>query len=179
MSALVTSILIDAAAKVGAPVVKSLLEKYVGGAAGEIGGMIIDTIAGHAGVPADELPGLSSDRIEAAVAATEAETPELLVQWNVQQKQAIDLMRAEMDKGGPTWTWAWRPAGMWLFLGLVAWYVAMIPLVNVVLGLAGADERLGLVVDVSVFATLFVTYLGLYMGGHTVKDAMAKWAAKP
>lgn len=174
METVIAGVLIEAAAKVGAPVVKSLLEKYVGGTAGEIGGTIIDMVAEKAGVEPAALPNLPADQLGAAVQAAEAETPELLIQWNVQQRQTIDLMKAEMDKGGPTWTWAWRPAGMWIFILMFAWYVVGLPLLNLILGLIGASERLGLVIDVGTLTTMFMFFSGFYMGGHMVQDVFGK-----
>lgn len=173
MSALLASVLISAATKVGAPLVKDLLEKYVGGTAGEIGGMIVDTIAGHAGVDPTDLPDLPDDRIEAAVVATEAETPAMLIQWNVQQRQAIDLMRAEMDKGGAIWTWAWRPAWMWFLGFLFAFRLVFVPIADAALGSSVAAT-----VPLDTMMTLTTWFMALYMGGHTIKDAVGKWVAK-
>ncbi|KQZ87212.1 hypothetical protein ASD64_07170 [Mesorhizobium sp. Root157] len=178
MSTFVASILVDAAAKVGAPIVKGLLEKYLGGAVGEVGGMIVDTIAGHAGVTADELPSLPADKIEAAVAVTEAQAPDLLIQWNVQQRQAHDLMRAEMDKGGATWTWAWRPAWMWGLLVAWAWYVFVVPMLNLFVALMGASARLVLLVDIGTLLAVTGIFTAFYMGGHTIKDGLSKWLGR-
>ncbi|MGB3834464.1 MAG: hypothetical protein WA975_21670 [Mesorhizobium sp.] len=186
MSAIVASVLIGAAAKVGAPIVKGLLEKYVGGAASDIGGMVIDTIAAQAGVAPEALPSLPAKDLEAAVAAAEAQAPQLVAAWVEQQREANRLMLAEMEKGGDSWwTWAWRPAGMWIFIALFAWYAAGLPIINLLLGLLGTGERLGLIVDVSTMVTMFMFFAGFYMGGHTVKDfatkaseAVAAWGAK-
>ncbi|CAN7577407.1 hypothetical protein LJR098_005454 [Rhizobium sp. LjRoot98] len=98
MSAILTSILIDVAAKVGAPLVKRILQEKVGGVAGDLGGTVIDAIATRAGVPPEELPSLPAPRIEAAVAAVEAETPELVLAYNDRQRMANELMLAEMNK---------------------------------------------------------------------------------
>jgi hypothetical protein len=177
MSAL-ASILIGAAAKVGAPIVKSILEKTLGGTAGGIAGSVVDAIAGEAGVTPEKLPELAPAEIEKAIAAVEPRTPELINAYVAQQAETNRLLLAEMDKG-PFWSWAWRPGGMYL-LGLFwAWLVLGVPVVNLFLGLFGASERLGLTVDVTTMLTLSGGYIGLYMGGHTVKDAMAKWTAKP
>ncbi len=170
----IAGVLIDAAAKVGAPIVKGLLEQYVGGTAADIGGQIIDMVAEAAGVEPAALPSTPAGQVQEAVRSVEERTPELLIQWNVQQKQAIDLMRAEMDKGGPAWTWAWRPAGMWTFIGLFGWYAAGLPLLNLILGLIGAGERLGLVVDVGTLTTMFMFFSGFYMDGHAAQDIAGK-----
>ena len=104
MNTVLASILIEAATKVGAPIVKQLLEKHLGGTAGEIGGMIIDAIAGKAGVAPDDLPSVPAKDLEAAVAAAEAETPQLVATWVEQQREANRLMLAEMDKNESWWT---------------------------------------------------------------------------
>lgn len=173
MGALLAPILIDAATRVGAPVVKDLLEKYLGGTAADIGGTIIDTIAGHAGVTPADLPDLSADKVDAAVKATEQQTSELLIQWNVQQRQAIELMRAEMDKGEATWTWAWRPAWMWFLGFLWLFRFVAVPAVDAALG---SSIAVGLPFDTLFWLT--ATFAGFYMGGHTVKDGLSKWMGR-
>lgn len=180
MDPLVGGLLLDVARRIGTPIVKGLLERYVGGAAGEIGGAIIDAVADRVGVPSAELPSQDPKQLENAVRDVEAAAPEILVQWNVQQAQAIALQKAEMDKGGAAWTWAWRPGGMWLMLGLVPFYAAFVPLVDLFLALMGAGPRLSamLILSVGAFIQLFMFYAGFYMGGHTVKDAFAKWSGR-
>jgi hypothetical protein len=173
MSAILASILIDAAAKVGAPIVKQLLEKHVGGAVGDIGGMVIDAIAGKAGVTPDELQNQDPKILEKAVRDVEAAAPELIVEWNVQQRQAIELMRAEMDKSPSWWTWGWRPAWMWFLGFLFLFRLVLMPLADAILGSSIAGG-----VDLSTMMTLTAWFMGLYMGGHTVKDLAAKWAER-
>jgi len=176
MSAL-AGILISVAAKIGAPIVKSILQKHVGGAAGEIGGTIIDAIAGQAGVAPEDLQNLPQKDLEKAVAAVEAEAPELIVQWNIQQRQAHDLMMKEMD-AGPFWSWAWRPAGMYLFGLFWTLYVVIYPMLNLLLRLFGATEQLQTMVDVATLLAVSGGYIGLYMGGYTTLKGIEKWKAK-
>lgn len=166
MSAL-TTILIGAAAKVGAPIVKSILEEKVGGTAGELGGVIIDAIAGKAGVTVDELQQLPAEKQEAAVAAVEAETPEIISAWTAQQREANRLMLEEMKKETP-FGWLWRPAGMWLMHGLLAWLVVVRPLINAIMEAVGARAGIEMGVDLGTFTTIYTIYIGLYMGGNTV-----------
>lgn len=173
MSAILASILIDVAAKVGAPIVKSLLEKHVGGTAGEIGGMVIDAIAGKAGVPAAELQNQNAKTIENAVRDVEAAAPDLIIAWNVQQRQAIELMRAEMDNSRSWWMWAWRPAWMWFLGFLFLFRLVLVPVTDAILG-----SSIAATVDLSTMMTLTAWFMGLYMGGHTVKDLAAKWAER-
>lgn len=173
MSAILASILIDVAARVGAPIVKSLLEKHVGGTAGEIGGMVIDAIAGKAGVTPDDLRSVPTKDLEAAVAATEADAPQLVAAWVEQQREANRLMLAEMSKGRPWWTWGWRPAWMWFLGFLFLFRLVLVPVTDAILG-----SSIAVTVDLSTMMTLTAWFMGLYMGGHTVKDALAKWAER-
>lgn len=177
MSAALASILVAAAARVGAPLVKTLLEKHVGGPAGkiagEIGSTIIDTIAANAGVPPASLPQLPPDDLDAAVRATEAQAPELVAQWNIQQAQAIALQKAEMDKNEAVWTWGWRPAWMW-FLGFLWLFRAvMVPVVDVSIG---SDMAAALPLDALFWLT--TVFSGFYMGGHTIKSGLEKWVGR-
>ena len=173
MSAILASILIDVAAKVGAPIVKSLLEKHVGGPIGDIGGMVIDAIAGRAGVPPDDLRSVPTKDLEAAVAATEADAPQLVAAWVGQQREANRLMLAEMSKGRPWWTWGWRPAWMWFLGFLFLFRLVLVPVTDAILG-----SSIAATVDLSTMMTLTAWFMGLYMGGHTVKDALTKWAER-
>jgi len=173
MSAVLASILIDIAAKVGAPIVKGILEKHVGGTAGDLGGKVIDVIAGNAGVTPEQLPDVSTGQLEAAVLGAEAVTPELILADVERQKEANRLMLAEMEKE-TGFGWLWRPAGMWLMLGCIAWYVILRPLLNTVLQALGSPAAIDTGFDMSTFLTIFMTYAGLYMGGNTVIRAVKK-----
>lgn len=173
MNTVLASILIEAATRVGAPIVKQLLEKHLGGAAGEIGGMVIDAIASKAGVPPDDLPSVPAKDLEAAVAATETETPQLVATWVEQQREANRLMLAEMDKSESWWTWAWRPAWMWFLGFLFLFRLVLVPIADAALG-----SDIAASVDISTMMTLTAWFMGLYMGGHTLKDLAVKWAGR-
>jgi len=166
MSAL-TTILIGAAAKVGAPIVKSILEDRIGGAAGELGGVIIDAIAGKAGVSVDELERLPATKQEEAIKAVEEQSPEIIAAWTAQQREANRLMLEEMKKETP-FGWLWRPAGMWLLHGLLAWLVVVRPLINAVMEALGARAGIEMGMDLGTFTAIYTIYIGLYMGGNTV-----------
>ena len=102
----IASILVGVAAKVGAPIVKGLLQDYLGGTAGQVGGAVIDAIAERAGVPIEQLPDLPEHELEAVVKAVEADSPALInalleSQLNAlleSQREANKLMLAEMQK---------------------------------------------------------------------------------
>lgn len=169
MSAL-ASILIGAAAKAGAPLVRSVLERAVGRTGAELAGAVIDEVARRAGTEPKRLESLPPAEVEAAVAATEADMPAILAAWNDSQRLGLELQRAEMDRGA-AWTWAWRPAAMWLTLVLWAFALLVQPLANAFgAGLSAPD--LGMLMQ---FSGL---YMALYMGGHTVKHIVDQWRAK-
>jgi Holin of 3TMs, for gene-transfer release len=172
----ITSIVIGVAAKVGAPIVKGILEKQLGGTAGEIGGTIIDAIAAQAGVTPDQIPSLPPADIEEAVIEVEQRTPELILAQVEQQKEANRLMLAEMNKD-TAFGWMWRPAGMWLMLLCIAWFVMLRPLLNALLWSMGTGVQIEVGLDVATFLGIFTIYTGLYMGGNTVIRAVQKNSA--
>jgi len=167
----------------GAPIVKGLLESTSAASPATSGGMVIDNIAAQAVSPRGTAVTPSKD-LGGGPAAAEAQAPSCGSGSSSARGQPADAR--EMEKSGDSWwTWAWRPAGMWIFIALFAWYAAGLPIVNFLLGLLGTGERLGLIVDVSTMVTMFMFFAGFYMGGHTVKDfatkardAGAAWGAK-
>lgn len=169
---ILASVLIEAATRIGAPVVKSLLEKHVGGIAGEAGGAVIDAIAKQAGVQPEQLPQLPADRIERAIEEVE-ESPDLILAQARSQELANELMLAEMQK--EHWFgWMWRPAGMWLMLSLVAWFAVLRPVVNAILWAIIPGIQIEVGIDLANFLGIFTIYTGLYMGGHTVMKTVEK-----
>ncbi|MBO3760339.1 hypothetical protein [Ciceribacter sp. L1K22] len=177
----IVAIVLSAAAKIGAPIVKGILEKHVGGTASEIGGTVIDAIAGQAGVPVEDLPKLPPAELEEAVRSVEQIAPELILADVERQKEANRLMLAEMEHaaktGEPGWTWTWRPAGMWLMLSCIAWYVIIVPVLNLLLTALGAQAKVELTVDFVSFVGVFVTFTTLYMGGNTALRGIGAWKA--
>lgn len=170
MSAIIP-ILVGVAAKVGAPIVAGILRDAIGGKTGDLAGKVVETIAGHVGAPAEEIPTIAAQdpaRVEAAVRVAEAETPELITAWVESQKLANDLQKAEMAKSEAPWTWAWRPAWMWLLAFLWTYAIVLRPVVNAATG-AKIEA-----VDLGILVTLTFAYLGLYMGGHTVKGIFGR-----
>lgn len=165
------AILIALAGSVVAPVIKKILGDKLGGVGGELAGRVVDMIAEKAGVPVEQLA--DAKNLPAAIEAAEPMAVELLAQHVESQRLMNETLQAELDKGGPTWTWAWRPFGMWLFLAIIAHLTFLVPLLNIVL-----TSPLILVLDVPTIVTLFLTYTGLYMGGHTAKAAVESWRKK-
>jgi len=173
-AAIAIPILIEIARKVGAPLVKGLLQKHLHGAAGDVAGSIVDAIAGKAGVAPEALPSVPEKQLEAAVSAVEAETPDILLAWNEQQRLANQLMMKEIESG-PFWSWAWRPAGMYLIGFFWLLYVLVYPLLNLFLRLFGTTTELQTMVDVATLLAISGGFISLYMGGYTALKGIEKW----
>lgn len=165
------AILATIAGGVIAPAIKKILGDKIGGVGGDLAGSVIDIIAKKAGVAPADLP--SAPNLPDAIQAAEPEAVELLAQHVESQRLMNETLKSELDKDGPTWTWAWRPFGMWLFLAIIAHLTFLVPLLNIVL-----TSPMILVLDVPTIVTLFLTYTGLYMGGHTAKAAVESWRKK-
>lgn len=154
MSAII-GILAGVAAKVGAPLVKGLIERHAGPVAGSVAETVIDAIASHADVPVEQLPSVPAEKLEQAVVAAEHDFAAL-------QRETNAVFKMEHDEE-TLFAWGWRPGMMWLIGGLWLWSLVIVPAVN---AFAGAAVPLFL----GELATLTVTYTALYMGGHTVKE---------
>ena len=167
---MIIPLLVGIAAKIGAPLVRGVLEKSIGRTGAELAGEIIEAIAERAGTTAQNLPELGEDKLGEAIAKTEADMPAILSAWNESQRMALDLQKAEMERGG-WFSWSWRPAGMWLILGLWFWAMLVHPLAN------AAGAALG-PPDLAVLMNFTALFLALYMGGHTVKAVVDSWAGR-
>ena len=109
---------------------------------------------------------------ESLVAPKLLDYAEVLKQENISQQQAIELQKAEMAE--PWWAWAWRPGGMWLVGFLWLWSVVILHVLNAIFRIALPQP------DLTILVTLSGLYMGLYMGGHTLKDFFQKkWGGKP
>jgi len=96
---------------------------------------------------------------------------EVLKQANISQQAALDLQKAEMAE--PWWAWAWRPGGMWMIGFLWVWSIVICHVLNAIFRIALPAP------DLTILVTLSGLYMGLYMGGHTLKDFFEKkWGGK-
>ncbi|WP_099864749.1 3TM-type holin [Pararhizobium haloflavum] len=161
----IASLILDAAIKVGAPVVKSILADRFG-AGGALAGTVIDAVAGKAGVPPEEIPSINPNDLQAAVRQVEKDSPELVLAYVAQQKEANRLMLAEMEKSEGFFGWGWRPSWMWLLGALWTWALIVAPIIKAALwpGMV--------LVDLAMLLGVTSLYLGLYMGGHTIKKTV-------
>lgn len=163
MSSVLTGILINAATKVGAPLIVDALSSRLGAGTGKLAGTIIDAVAGNAGITPEQIPSCPESTLGEAISAVESNMPSIILASVKQQEETNRLMLTEMDKGA-TWTWAWRPAFMWAILSFWVWSLLVAPTLSIFIGHAInfplADHML----------TISLAYLGLYMGGHTAKQ---------
>lgn len=169
----IASILVGVAAKVGAPIVKSLLEQHLGGTASQVGGAVIDAIAERAGVPVEKLPNLPEHELEDAVKSVEADSPQLIDALLESQREANKLMLAEMQKES-AFGWMWRPAGMWMLLLLIGWFAMGRPIVNAILWAFMPGLQIEQGIDWPTLLGIFTVYTGLYMGGNTLLRTVKK-----
>lgn len=170
MSAL-ASILLGAAGELAVPIIKKILGDKLGGAGGEIAGKVIDAIAEKAGVSPDKLPDLPAGELQEAIVAAEPEAADILMHQVESQRLMNETLQAELDKGGPTWTWAWRPGWMWLLAFVWLYALILRPLTNAAFG-ASIEA-----IDLGTLMTLTGVFTGLYMGGHTALRGIKEWRA--
>lgn len=156
------SVLAGVAAKVGAPLVKQILERKLGAAGGELAGSVIEMVAEKVGVPVEALPDQSPDILGAAVQEVEREAPEMIALWSQGLTGQFALLEAETKQGG--WASAWRWGWMYLLGFFWIWRIVLLPIVNAAFG--SSIET----IDLAVLLTLTAWFISLYMGGHTVKE---------
>lgn len=171
----ILAVILGAAAKVGAPVVKAVVEKHAGPLAGTLAGTVVDQIAERVGVEPEKLPEADPKQVETAVRDVEVAAPEVIALWQSGLEGQFALLQADNAEGW--WASAWRWGWMY-FLGLL-WGCAFL--------LFPVLKAFGIVIDPIDSATLMTLtgwFISLYMGGHTIKeigkqavDAVKTWRA--
>ncbi|SOC19537.1 hypothetical protein [Rhodobacter maris] len=158
------------AGSAGLKVIEKIIANKFGDGAGQLAGDVLGAIADQVGVPVDQLDQAAEDQpavVTQALQAVEARSPELIALYAA----GLELQKAQLaaEAGEPAWMRAWRPAGMYL-LGLFwLWSVIVVHIVNAAAGTTLPPVPLDQLVQISGL------YMGLYMGGHTIKDAVTKW----
>lgn len=165
--------LIAIAAEVGAPIVKRILERQLGAGGADLAGTVVDAIARQAGVDPGQLETLAAEKpdvVREAVKTVEEMSPELIGLYTEGLKGQFALLQAEQSD--PVWMRAWRPGWMYL-LGLFwTWNIIVLHVANAIWKIALPPVPFGDLVS------LTGIFMGLYMGGHTVKDLATKWNSK-
>lgn len=167
------SILATMALQAGLPIVEKILSRSLGDQNGHLATQVIGQIAAKVQVPPEELiataektPGQVID----AMRAVEKESPQVLGLYAADLQLQLASLAAEQDE--PLWARAWRPAGMYLIGFLWLWNIVLLHVANAIWTIALPP------IDTGTLIQLSGLYMGLYMGGHTVKDVVAKWVAK-
>lgn len=163
--------LVALALQAGFPVVRSILSRKLGDKGGELVAEVLAAVASRAGVKPDELETLAETtpgRVIDAMREVEAMTPEMISLYTSGLEHQFALLQAEQAEGG--WTSAWRPAGMWMIGFLWLYNVIFLHIANAVFRIALPPMPFEQLMQLSGL------YMGLYMGGHTIKDVVAKWA---
>lgn len=161
MTSGLAALVLQSAAKIGAPIIRSILQDKLGGAGGVLADVVLEKVAGKAGVSLEELPTLSQTSLDVAVRSVEREGPEIILAHLEAHREMNRVQLAELEKSEGTWTWAWRPAWMWL-LGFL-WVYALVfqPLIK-----AALIPNLG-IIDTAILMGVTGVFVTFYMGGHT------------
>lgn len=167
------SVLIGLAVKLGLPVIEKVLSQQFGGKNGQLATEVLQAIANRAGVQVDDLEGMATaehPKVVDAMRDVEQMTPEMIALYTTGLEGQFALLQAEQAAGG--WQSAWRPGWMYLLGFFWLWNIVALHVLNAIYKIALPP------VPYDILMGLTGIYLSLYMGGHTVKDVAAKWAAK-
>ena len=157
------------ALQIGSPVLAKILNDQLGGSGG-LAMDIIQAVAKRAGVPVEALDALAAEdqpRAIDALRAVEAQSPELVALYAAGLEYQLAQLQAEATE--PLWARAWRPAGMYLLGFLWLWNIMLLHCANAIWKIALPQTPYETLIQISGL------YMGLYMGGHTVKDLATKW----
>lgn len=154
----------------GLPLIRAMLLNKLGDANGALATSVLAAIAERAQVKPEELDALAESNPPKALDAMRAVaemTPELIALYVKGIEHQNALLMAEQQEGG--WKANWRPLGMYFVMLLWLWQVVVLHVANAIWKIALPPmpwEQL---------VTFTGLYMGLYMGGHTLKDMAAKF----
>lgn len=158
------------ALKSGLPIIGAILQQKLGETSGPLVTSLIEAIAGQARVKPEELEPMletAPGKVLDAMRAVEVMTPELIALYTKGLEHQNQLLMAEQEEGG--WKAAWRPLGMYFVMLLWAWQVVILHVCNAIWKIALPP------MPYEQLVTFTGLYMGLYMGGHTLKDMASKW----
>ena len=167
------AILAPLALQAGLPILEKILSQKIGDAGGQLATEAIRAIADRLQVDPDAL----ADEVETRPGAVidvmrevERMTPEMVALYAADAQLQLAALQADQERAN--WVSAWRPLGMYFIMFLWLWNA-------VLLHSANAFWKIALpVIPWDVLMGLSALYFSLYMGGHTVKDVVAKWVGK-
>lgn len=169
--------LISLAAQIGAPLVRDILARKIGGENAELAETVVKAVAERAGLPVGELagaataPGADTGPVGDAIRDVNIElAPELVALHEAELAAKVRIFEAE--RGDPLLARIWRPMGMYFTFLLWAWN-------TMILHVANAWWKIALPpTPWDVLLAWTGLYLSLYMGGHTVKAVAESWGRK-
>lgn len=158
----------------GGPLVSILLRAGVPVLAGlvssssPVAGQVVKTVAEALGVEPTEAAiaekhAADPEGTEETIRQVEANAPEIWAYLS-EANQLMQAGFARAEKSEPWFAWAWRPVWMWLLGILWVWRI-------IVVGLSGIDGA----ISIAELIQLTLIIAGFYMGGHTVKDVIARF----
>lgn len=165
--------LIALAAQVGAPLIEKILARRIGAGNAALARDVVGAIAETAGVLPGDLDRLAEeepDRIGNAMREVEPSLPEMVALYEAELAARQEVFRMEKDE--PLWVRAWRPLGMYGLGFLWFWNLIILHVANAIWKTALPPTDLAILMQISAL------YISLYMGGHTVKDVISKWASR-
>lgn len=165
MSAAVAAIL-GVAGNLAVPYIKKILTSTFG-AGGKLAGDVVDQVARHLGVSADEIPSVPEAEVADALVQVEPYAAEIWAAMVQSQALTLDSIKLDYAKE-PWWAWAWRPAWMWILAAVWIYALIIQPIVKAVWV---PDLAF---IDMSILMALTGLMMTLYMGGHTVKSVFKK-----
>lgn len=168
-----SAILLELAVKAGMPMVEKIIGKKLGDRDGALVAQVVQAIATRAGVSVDKVETMATEtpgRVIDAMREVERAAPDMVAAYDRDLQLQLATLAAEQDE--PLWARAWRPLGMYLIGLLWLWN-------SIVLHVANAIWRIALPpMPFNDLIQLSGLYMGLYMGGHTIKDVVGKWVGK-
>lgn len=168
------SALVALALQAGLPILEKVLSRKLGPATGELASEVIRAVADRAGTTPEEIEAVAAatpGRVIDAMREVERGSVVDKIDLYLRDTEArLATFAAEAEAGG--WQSAWRPAGMWLLLALWLWNIVLLHVANAAFRTALPPVPFG---DLFQFSAL---YMGLYMGGHTVKNLAEQWRAR-
>lgn len=164
------SALLTLAGSAGASIIEKIIAKKFGDGTGQLAGDILGAIAEQVGVPTADLDRVAEEdpvKTTRAIREVEARSPELIALYAA----GLELQKAQLaaEEGEPLWMRAWRPGGMYMIGLLWVWNVIVLHIANAIWKTALPPMPFDQLIQLSGL------YMGLYMGGHTIKDAVSKW----
>ncbi|WP_436399316.1 hypothetical protein [Roseobacter sp. S98] len=168
-----SSALIGLAAEIGAPLVRRILSDRIGPGNTRLAEQVAGAVAERVGVDPGMLEEFAADNpelVQGAIVSVEGIAPEMVQLAIAEAETREALLLAETAKGG--WQAAWRPAGMYVIGFLWLWNAVLLHVLNAIFKIALPPMEWAVLIQGS------VAYMGLYMGGHTVKDGLKTWRGK-